>query len=266
MRALLALLLAAASPRRRRRRAPREAGRGRLRLDPHRAAGALLRLQRAVHRERRGRGRRGRQRLTLASARANLAALRDDHREAGALRREHALARRPRHRQRGLARRVSRAWRFVGARELARGHGGVGEANRQGLPRGRGGLRGRAAQAVAEGTSLSGAASPTRSARLRERRRADRAATSPTGRRSRSSRPRSRSRAASRCSAASARSRSSTSGAGHSRADLVVHLPKEGIVATGDLVVWPVPLVGSTSLPSAFAATLEKLLALRREG
>jgi cyclase len=51
-------------------------------------------------------------------------------------------------------------------------------------------------------------------------------------------------------------------GAGHSRADLVVHLPKEGIVATGDLVVWPVPLVGSTSFPSAFAATLEKLVAL----
>lgn len=51
-------------------------------------------------------------------------------------------------------------------------------------------------------------------------------------------------------------------GAGHTRADLVVHLPQEGIVATGDLVVWPVPLVGSTSIPSAFAATLEKLLAL----
>ncbi len=33
-------------------------------------------------------------------------------------------------------------------------------------------------------------------------------------------------------------------GSGHTAADLVVHLPKEGIVATGDLVVWPVPLVG----------------------
>ncbi len=52
-------------------------------------------------------------------------------------------------------------------------------------------------------------------------------------------------------------------GAGHTRADLVVWLPKEGIVASGDLVVWPVPLVGSTSFPSAFAATLEKLVALQ---
>lgn len=51
-------------------------------------------------------------------------------------------------------------------------------------------------------------------------------------------------------------------GPGHSAADLVVHLPKEGVVITGDLVVWPVPLVGSTSLPSRYGATLEKLLAL----
>jgi len=52
-------------------------------------------------------------------------------------------------------------------------------------------------------------------------------------------------------------------GRAHTRADLVVHLPKEGIVVAGDLVVWPVPLVGSTSYPRDYAATLEKLLALR---
>lgn len=33
-------------------------------------------------------------------------------------------------------------------------------------------------------------------------------------------------------------------GRGHTAADLVVHLSREGIVATGDLVVFPVPLVG----------------------
>lgn len=52
-------------------------------------------------------------------------------------------------------------------------------------------------------------------------------------------------------------------GAGHTAADLVVHLPKEGIVVTGDLVVWPVPLVGDPqSHIGAWAATLEKLRAL----
>lgn len=52
-------------------------------------------------------------------------------------------------------------------------------------------------------------------------------------------------------------------GRAHTRADLVVHLPKEGIVITGDIVVWPVPLVGSTSYPIDYGATLEKLLALK---
>jgi cyclase len=52
-------------------------------------------------------------------------------------------------------------------------------------------------------------------------------------------------------------------GRGHTAADLVVHLPEEGIVMTGDLVVWPVPLVGSTSYPAAYSATMEKLIALR---
>jgi cyclase len=52
-------------------------------------------------------------------------------------------------------------------------------------------------------------------------------------------------------------------GRGHTAADLVVHLPEEGIVMTGDLVVWPVPLVGSTSYPAAYSATVEKLLSLK---
>lgn len=33
-------------------------------------------------------------------------------------------------------------------------------------------------------------------------------------------------------------------GKGHTAADLVVHLPADNILITGDLVVWPVPLVG----------------------
>lgn len=52
-------------------------------------------------------------------------------------------------------------------------------------------------------------------------------------------------------------------GRGHTAADLVVYLPKENLVLTGDLVVWPVPLIGSTSYPAEYAATLERLLALR---
>ncbi|APV48912.1 hypothetical protein BWI17_03960 [Betaproteobacteria bacterium GR16-43] len=52
-------------------------------------------------------------------------------------------------------------------------------------------------------------------------------------------------------------------GAGHTAADLVVHLPNEGILIAGDLVVFPVPLVGSTSYPSAYAATLGRLLELK---
>lgn len=52
-------------------------------------------------------------------------------------------------------------------------------------------------------------------------------------------------------------------GRGHSGADLVVHLPRENVVIAGDLVVWPVPLVGSTSFPSEYRASLEKMLALR---
>lgn len=53
-------------------------------------------------------------------------------------------------------------------------------------------------------------------------------------------------------------------GRGHTAADLVVHLPKEGIVAAGDLVVWPVPLVGSNqSHVGDWSATLDSLVALK---
>jgi cyclase len=52
-------------------------------------------------------------------------------------------------------------------------------------------------------------------------------------------------------------------GRGHTPADLVVHLPQEGILMTGDLIVHPVPLVGSTSLPFDYARTLTQLLALK---
>ena len=53
-------------------------------------------------------------------------------------------------------------------------------------------------------------------------------------------------------------------GRGHTSGDVVVRLPREGIVAAGDLVVWPVPFVGSDqSHVSDWAATLEKLSALK---
>ncbi len=52
-------------------------------------------------------------------------------------------------------------------------------------------------------------------------------------------------------------------GAGHTAADIVVHLPKERILITGDLVVWPIPLVGDPqSHIGEWPATLEKLIAL----
>ncbi len=52
-------------------------------------------------------------------------------------------------------------------------------------------------------------------------------------------------------------------GRAHTAADVVVHLPKENIVITGDLVVWPIPLFGTTSFPVDYVGTLEKLLALK---
>jgi cyclase len=52
-------------------------------------------------------------------------------------------------------------------------------------------------------------------------------------------------------------------GAGHTAADIVVHLPKERILITGDLVVWPIPLVGDPqSHIGEWSATLDKLVAL----
>src|SRR3954468_7667054 len=52
-------------------------------------------------------------------------------------------------------------------------------------------------------------------------------------------------------------------GRGHTSGDIVVHLPKEGVVITGDLVIWPVPYVGNPqSHPKDWAMTLEKLLSL----
>ena len=52
-------------------------------------------------------------------------------------------------------------------------------------------------------------------------------------------------------------------GAGHTRSDLVVWLPAERIVATGDLVAAPVPLIGNTARPLEYAGTLDRLLDLR---
>lgn len=52
-------------------------------------------------------------------------------------------------------------------------------------------------------------------------------------------------------------------GRAHTGADLIVRLPKEKIVASGDLIVSPVPLVGSTAYPLEYGATLENLLKLK---
>jgi glyoxylase-like metal-dependent hydrolase (beta-lactamase superfamily II) len=52
-------------------------------------------------------------------------------------------------------------------------------------------------------------------------------------------------------------------GAGHTADDLVVHLPQERMLITGDLLALPVPLIGSTSRPLEFGATLEKVAALK---
>ncbi|HEX8068658.1 MAG TPA: MBL fold metallo-hydrolase [Pyrinomonadaceae bacterium] len=53
-------------------------------------------------------------------------------------------------------------------------------------------------------------------------------------------------------------------GRGHTSGDVVVHLPQEHVVAAGDLVVWPVPLVGADqSHVGDWGATLARLLALK---
>ena len=49
---------------------------------------------------------------------------------------------------------------------------------------------------------------------------------------------------------------------GHTRADLVVWLPEERILAAGDLLVAPVPLVGAKSRVREWSRTLEALAAL----
>jgi glyoxylase-like metal-dependent hydrolase (beta-lactamase superfamily II) len=52
-------------------------------------------------------------------------------------------------------------------------------------------------------------------------------------------------------------------GRGHTSGDVVVYLPEEHILAAGDLVVWPVPLIGGDqSYVGDWGATLEKLRAL----
>lgn len=52
-------------------------------------------------------------------------------------------------------------------------------------------------------------------------------------------------------------------GRAHTGADLVVRLPKENIIISGDLTVYPIPLIGSTSYPLEYGATLENLLKLK---
>ena len=53
-------------------------------------------------------------------------------------------------------------------------------------------------------------------------------------------------------------------GRGHTSGDLVVHLPRERVVMSGDLVVWPIPLVGSDqSHVGDWSATLDVLRGLR---
>ena len=53
-------------------------------------------------------------------------------------------------------------------------------------------------------------------------------------------------------------------GRGHTSGDIVVSLPKEKVVITGDLVIWPVPYIGSPqSHPGDWSVTLGKLLALK---
>lgn len=53
-------------------------------------------------------------------------------------------------------------------------------------------------------------------------------------------------------------------GRGHTAGDIAVYLPKENILITGDLVVAPIPLIGSDQSHIAdWAPALEKLLALK---
>ena len=51
-------------------------------------------------------------------------------------------------------------------------------------------------------------------------------------------------------------------GRAHTRGDIVVHLPAEGILFVGDLISAPTPLVGSTSFPLDYGPTLERVIGL----
>lgn len=51
-------------------------------------------------------------------------------------------------------------------------------------------------------------------------------------------------------------------GRGHTRSDLVAWVPDAKVVASGDLVAAPIPLLGNTSWPLDFAGTLDRVLAL----
>ena len=55
-------------------------------------------------------------------------------------------------------------------------------------------------------------------------------------------------------------------GRGHTSGDIVVHLPAEGVLIAGDLVIHPVPYVGNPqSHPGEWGETLERLLALKHD-
>src|SRR6185295_11133619 len=51
-------------------------------------------------------------------------------------------------------------------------------------------------------------------------------------------------------------------GCANTRGDLVVSVPARGVVATGDLVVWPVPF-GFNAYPSGWIGALDSVLALQ---
>jgi glyoxylase-like metal-dependent hydrolase (beta-lactamase superfamily II) len=51
-------------------------------------------------------------------------------------------------------------------------------------------------------------------------------------------------------------------GRAHTRGDIVVHLPAQRIAIIGDIVLAPVPFVGTTSYPRDYAATIDGILAL----
>jgi cyclase len=52
-------------------------------------------------------------------------------------------------------------------------------------------------------------------------------------------------------------------GPGHSQADLIVYLPADTIVITGDLVIWPVPLAGLKSSIGGWVTALQRIRDLK---